>query len=404
MKPVIIISHSSDDVVPEVISIDDDSASEDTAVTDNPETPTRNPKMPNHVPNMNATPSNRMNGNQLLQGIKEDTPSQGSPARKVSVMPEVGPFLQFLTQTEKEKAERKISLEDIRATIQKHAHTGIPGLVNCQTHSELCMKTIKPWEPPMEIFLDLTLSKLRDEMEAILNDVLGQWKQTELYKLAFQHLNAFIDKFELEQRDVFSKIYAREAYKLFTVNEAALREAQMKEIKELKDARRKRRVNLFIKKNELLGFKYPEKKVTDQDLGEDSLKAEIDVAGYVRGYYLTAARRFIDNVCHSMDADFFRTAKMDISFFLEGQLGIVSDNGGGKSILYFYNFYTRRPPELTNISPQAKSVVVNLWKKTARLPSAVRACDKKRSSSSYSRIDFSSLFMTRRLSQQRSRG
>jgi hypothetical protein len=67
--------------------------------------------------------------------------------------------------------------------------------------------------------------------------------------------------------------------------------------------------------------------VKEDQLGKDPFETEIGVAAYVRGYYKTAALRFIDSVCLSIHGKLFRNARKEIFYFLEQQLGLDTGNG-----------------------------------------------------------------------------
>jgi hypothetical protein len=72
--------------------------------------------------------------------------------------------------------------------------------------------------------------------------------------------------------------------------------------------------------------------IKDEQLGPDPFKLELEVAAYVRGYYMTAALRFVDSVCLSVHGKLFRSISQSIFYYLETQLGIAGSLDGKTSL------------------------------------------------------------------------
>lgn len=62
-------------------------------------------------------------------------------------------------------------------------------------------------------------------------------------------------------------------------------------------------------------------------LGEDEYSAELDVAARVRGYYLTAAMRFIDVTAMHITSGLFPDLIGDIEMYLDKSMGLVGGAG-----------------------------------------------------------------------------
>jgi hypothetical protein len=340
MRPRITVRDSSDTIVHEVINIDDDEGDE-TQVSevasnerdrkhqvDEPQSPCP-PKRSRMDDGTKASPSH-INITKMGGGLPT-RPMTPRAAQEKAANDEVpNPFAKYL-----DCGKNFASIGDIRRLISKHSRTGIPGIVNEQVHMELCMQSVMPWEGPLEVILDLTLSMLRDQANAILFQELSRWQQTQLFKQAHEHLSTFFDEFELSQRDAATELYNLETYKLFTINHVALEQYRQEELEHLRRARRIRRAKLYVEQLARMQRKTfnpdlrrrMEKDVKDEQLGKDPFETEIEVAAYVRGYYRTAALRFTDGVCLSVHGKLFREAKDRIFYYLEQGLELSKGDG-----------------------------------------------------------------------------
>jgi hypothetical protein len=346
-KPKIIVTDPSDLVLPEVINIDDDVDDDiECSMSDsqsagrkrmNEETPTPSDKRPRFDPRIpqhdgtNGAP--RVNG---TNGLPHRTGSPNVPRtptpRKPVLDEEPNPFARHLA------AGKTISsIGEIRTRIIEHSRTGVPGIVNEEVHSKMCMESVAPWAGPLEQMVDETLKMLREQADQILHNVLSKWQQTQLFKQSRQHLSTFFDEFEKAQRADAEALYDLETYKLFTVNTLAWENYREEEGAILRRARKAVRARAYVNKEITMRRRPPfrdenawKKAIADvkeDQLGKDPFETEIGVAAYVRGYYKTAALRFIDSVCLSIHGKLFRNARKEIFYFLEQQLGLDTGNG-----------------------------------------------------------------------------
>lgn len=231
-----------------------------------------------------------------------------------------------------------ISIGDIRRTLATYSKPGAPGHIDFRAKDELCMRSVKVWESPIEKYIDLVLEMVRQQAQEILDQYLCKWRQTQLYKQGFNYLGEFFDGFEGRMRKTCAEILSLETYKFFTINKRSFDQYGETELKKIRDARRKRRATVLAKqqmqgvntrgddnaKHNALLQKI--KNIKDDELGEDPFKTEIEVAALVRGYYLTAADRFCDQVCLTIHGRLFKQAHDDIFFYLEKKLGLTLGN------------------------------------------------------------------------------
>lgn len=346
-KPKIIVTDPSDSVLPEVINIDDDGDDDiDFSMSDSPsagrkrmneETPTPSDKRPRFDPNIhqhdgtNGAPRvNSTNGLPHRPGSPNVTRTPTS--RKPVLDEDPNPFAMHLSI-----CKSITTIGEIRTRITRHSKTGVPGIVNDQVHSEMCMESVTPWEGPLELMVDITLKMLREQADQILLNVLSKWQQTQLFKQSRQHLSTFFNEFEKAQSADAAALYDLETYKLFTVNTLAWEKYREEEGAILRGARKAVRAKAYVNKELAMRRRQPFRddnarrkavaEVSDEKLGKDPFESEIEVAAYVRGYYKTAALRFVDSVCLSIHGKLFRNARKQIFYFLERQLGLDTGNG-----------------------------------------------------------------------------
>lgn len=249
--------------------------------------------------------------------------------------------------------KRAYTLDGIRQTIANHTRPGLSSLPNEKTHNELCMLAVDTWETPLEVFGQATFDLVRKQIETILYKRLEKYAQTELFRAAKAELTKFMDEHENEQQKVMQDIFQMERYKIFTVNKAAMNANKQNEYQLLQKARRATRAKAVAQrkmrsdpKKYPLEMDYEERsrilkkktaEVKDEELSADPFDEELQVAAYVRGYYLTAATRFVDNVCLSINAKLFRGIRESIFMYLENVLDIHSASEGmhNQSILTF---------------------------------------------------------------------
>lgn len=355
IKPMIIVNHPSDRLVPEVINIDSDDEDNESIVAFNeagkrmypygtPGPAKRQRVHPTPDPETPTRPPVKREGYDMgPPSIASSSMSRMTPCRKPNA------FTGTVFEDFADLGRGFISLSGIQTYIKKYVRPGLPGLVSPKTYNYLCTLAIRVWKQPLDAFFNRTIEIVRRQLGEILNEHLGVYKQTELFRAAQRPLNEFIAGYAKEQRAKLAELYELEFYKSFTVNRDAIDKHKEKELDGLMLARRKVRAREWIKKQasiEPKKWKYqPEATQNDKrkvdakrisevvknaeiDLGVDPLDLELRVAAYVRGYYVTAANRFVDSVCLSIHGLFFRNIRQNIRFHLEKELGIDHTRDG----------------------------------------------------------------------------
>ncbi|ELR05350.1 hypothetical protein VC83_09288 [Pseudogymnoascus destructans] len=299
----------------EVISLEDDSPVLDRGTFDPPSNGRAPPAK--EEPQIRS-PKRFANGAEKNRSIEEEVP--------------INPFANF-------QSKRLVAtIGEIRMTLARYTKPGAPGHIDFRAKDELCMQSVKVWKGPIQKYVELVLEVSQQQAKGILDQVLSKWIQTELYKEGLCHLDEFFNMFEVSIKKTCDDILSLEFHKLFTINNRAFDHYKEVELKKIKDARRRRRATILAEqmmrgvnvrgdynaRRNVLQQKI--KCIKDEDLGEDPFRTEIDVAGLVRAYYLTAADRVCDQICLNIHSSLFKQAQESIFRYLEGKLGLDQGN------------------------------------------------------------------------------
>jgi hypothetical protein len=351
MKPSVTISHPSDKV-DEIISIDSDDDDTETRMSSpsymngfgtgnsrkrfnaDPMTPTPI-KRPNFGPSQGAgSPSGGLRQVSVKKEFGGVPLRLATPVPNAPQSPDLNPFSDILKH-HKDRSLNKTntSLALIRRKIEEHTKAGLPGVVSPQVYTDLCLNSVQPWDKPCARLLVLTINMLRENADAALLNVFQKWSQTQLYKLSRELLAKFFDKLQETQKEALEALCDLEANNDFTVNKLALATYKMSEGNGIRKMRREHRAKMKVI-NDGRRFKTDEQRkaaekdaVEKGDLGPDPFEPELEVASYVRGYYKTAALRFVDSTCLSIHGKLFSDVRKKIPHYLENELQVYT---GGK--------------------------------------------------------------------------
>ncbi len=230
---------------------------------------------------------------------------------------------------------RSKSLMDIRNLIRRAAIPGQPGLVSATVYEPLYTEAAKTWSPRLEWFVDNTFEFVQSEIQTILDEAFTHLKNRSAYKESKEHMLTFVETHKAELRTQLQMIYQLEARRLFTKDEEALKRNKEAEMKIL--VRHRNHFRIAAHNGEEPSSVPKVEDMTDEDrrqeeakmakemknLGPDPFEPELTVAAYIRGYYLTAANRFVDYVCiHVMSGLLPRVAD-EIETYLHERLGLT---------------------------------------------------------------------------------
>lgn len=246
---------------------------------------------------------------------------------------EMGPFYKEYLDS----GHAAMSIADIQQSIQSNVRAGRPGHVNEKVKEDFALMSIVPWRHPLQDFLGSFFKMLREQIHAVLSDVLDNYKDTALYRRSKPIIDNFLLEVEEKQRDKSFRLYNIEKSALFTINNHAFDLNYNEALAHLKASRRKIRLNAHLDqmyrsyngKSTLEAFKADQRdKVKDIDMPGRDFRKELEVAAYIRGYYNTARLRFTDSVCADMNSVLFRDIKEGFKWLLPRALGLDAKEGG----------------------------------------------------------------------------
>ncbi|KAL2130143.1 hypothetical protein VTI74DRAFT_6832 [Chaetomium olivicolor] len=251
------------------------------------------------------------------------------------------------------RAPRSKSLMDIRNLIKRSAIPGQPDVIFGGVYEPLSMEATRTWGPHLEAFINQTFSLLQGEILSILCAAFSQLKNRAAYKESLEHMRSFIETHKSELRTQLQHLHHLETQRLFTKDEDALKRNKAAELRILTrhrnhfriaaaqasssssstDDQQPQHIMPTIPKWEDLTEEQrrAEEARMAKDLsklGPDPFEQELKVAAYIRGYYLTAANRFVDYVSiHVMSGLLPRVASV-IETYLHERLGLTSGAAG----------------------------------------------------------------------------
>lgn len=228
------------------------------------------------------------------------------------------------------------TLGQIRNLIRSEREAGKPGEVPYDVIEFLCMEAVKPWIHPLNRFLDDTMLHLRRELKASLEESFQHLKKRQVFRDAEKLTRAWLDEHKTRIFEQLSRNYKLETTKIYTMDDDSFQRHRGHEGHMLKRNRH------FYRWKHYNDDPSPEK-IEDWDnmtadarrkeeermqkeqakLGDDPYEVELGVASHVRGYYLTAAMRFVDIIAMHITSGVFPDLDADIDQYLEQKMGLM---------------------------------------------------------------------------------
>lgn len=228
------------------------------------------------------------------------------------------------------------TLGQIRNLIRSEREAGKPGEVPYDVIEFLCMEAVKPWIAPLNKFVEDTMQHLRRELKYSIDESFQQLKKRQVFRDAELHMRAWLDTHKARILGQLHRNYKLETTKIYTMDDPSFQRHRSHEAHMLKRNRH------FYRWKHYINDPSPEK-IEDWDamtadarrkeeermqkeqskLGDDPYEVELGVASHVRGYYLTAAMRFIDIIAMHITSGLFPDLDTDIDQYLENKMGLM---------------------------------------------------------------------------------
>ncbi|KAI0382324.1 P-loop containing nucleoside triphosphate hydrolase protein [Hypomontagnella monticulosa] len=256
------------------------------------------------------TPTRRQNQDVMSTPVKNEDYSIGGMSRASSVTA-IGPSSQPNPFTRFHNLGRlAMDIKDIRTEIALKKRPGLPSdLVPVQVRENLCLKAVRNWEKPLETYITKTAELLGQTANNVLETSLGSLRRRLIFRSCQKHLKEFLGEMVASQESRLQEMFDTETYQLYMMNEDVFKRYKMQEMEQLNRVRgiiRLKAVTLLdwgysIRKPEEMSEedRVKERKLLDAHLPKlpkDPYETEIEVAGFVRGYYMMAAARFVEGV------------------------------------------------------------------------------------------------------------
>ncbi|KAI0201613.1 dynamin family protein [Astrocystis sublimbata] len=236
-----------------------------------------------------------------------------------------------------------MDIRDIRMEVRRKQRPGMPlDLVPDEVRESLCLNSVKKWKGPLETYIDKTAELLEKVTIQALDESLGALRQRLIFKECQRHLTKFIGEIVASQKARLVDIYDSETYQMYTLNEDAFTRYKAQELDQLRRGRALSRLKAVA----LIGWDYKIKKPEDMSederkkeqtllttnlpkIGIDPYATEIEVAAFVRGYYMTAATRFVEGVTMNVNSNLFRTlGNAELDWFMNEKLCLSHGTAG----------------------------------------------------------------------------
>ncbi|KAI0899060.1 P-loop containing nucleoside triphosphate hydrolase protein [Annulohypoxylon nitens] len=293
--------------------------------------PSKRPRPSDSTMRNVSTPTKRPRQNNTTTPIKNEEFATRSLSRASSVMglsdPRSSPFARYHNL-----GRCAMDIKDIRNRILRTKRPGMPrDLVPDEVRETLCLDAVKKWEAPLDTYILKTAELLERTANAALEESLGVLRRRLIFKDCHHHLKQFIEEAVASQRARLSDMFNSETYQLYMMNDEAFHNYKAQEMAQLLRVRGIIRLKALT----LIDWDYPagkleemseeektkERKMLEANLpkiGKDPYDTEIEVAGFVRGYYMMAAARFVEGVTMNVNSNLLRT-------FRERQLDAALD-------------------------------------------------------------------------------
>ncbi|KAI6383257.1 hypothetical protein MCOR25_000177 [Pyricularia grisea] len=229
----------------------------------------------------------------------------------------------------------KNDLATVRRRCQARARDGEPDVTPPEIYPELSLEAISRWARPLDDCVDSFIQLLSRKLDQILAMSFEKLRTKAAFREAKDHLASYVQQQKEELSQSLSTLFARESKRLYTRDTEAFERHKQAEREILLHRRYECR---WREHQEGLGKDAPPIKDYDkltaqekkdkanniQILGLDEYARELEICAHVRGYYLTAAKRFIDCVGQAIVSDLIPSMVTTLSrSHLDEKLGLM---------------------------------------------------------------------------------
>jgi hypothetical protein len=225
------------------------------------------------------------------------------------------------------------TLRQLRQLIEERKAPGVPHLIPESVYVDLCRDAVQPWNVPLEDLVRESAQVLTLHLKGILDRAFVKLEKRAIYKQVGEHIQVFIQEAMENLQVDLQKLYRLETRQIFTMNASGTKLNRTDERRTLARHRHHYRAMAHF------GERAVPKEWTQMNdeeksqeaartakelhkLGPDDYESELDVAAYVRGYFLTAAARYIDTVLLHITSGLLPDLADQIDGYVDRKLGL----------------------------------------------------------------------------------
>lgn len=230
------------------------------------------------------------------------------------------------------------TIGQIRKDIRRKTKVGMPGVVSDEVYNDLCREAVGTWLKPVNVFLDATMGQIFDVFREKLSVAFKTLQNRTIFRKSIAFIDKFLTDHQKETAKLLEKLYRLETRQLFCLNKDAFEGYKKQELRQLTRARHHLRWKDFCGEESPFtqwedmsesarGAEMRKMDKESVEMGPDGFEMELDVAAYVRAYYLNAAHRFIEHICMAVVSGMIPEIKAQLDGFLEQKLGLLPMKG-----------------------------------------------------------------------------
>ncbi|KAL8312520.1 hypothetical protein RB597_002915 [Gaeumannomyces tritici] len=283
------------------------------------------------------TPSRRRNHRAFMEG--QDNVS-GTPKRPRYIKDEADSRAGSVAPSLSGAGVDIRTLEQVRRCIRGATKHGVPDEMPTEVKRNLSLEAIARWDIPLNEFMSQFVKLLQDELQRLLRRSFDDLHNKAVFYNAQEVVGQFVVTQDAALKQMLSALHHRERNRLYTRDEISFDHWQQYERNVLAHSRHWYRWGAHMasqrnprEQSPLIAWdsmsaqqKHEEEKerqTLEQAQGPDPYHKELEVCSYVRAYYQTAARRFIDSVALAVGAELIPAlvSKLAREYHLDQSLG-----------------------------------------------------------------------------------
>ncbi|KAF2397000.1 P-loop containing nucleoside triphosphate hydrolase protein [Trichodelitschia bisporula] len=201
---------------------------------------------------------------------------------------------------------RRFPLTEIKDVLDSYCASGLPNQVEPKAKDALILSTLQGWPEPTDLLVAAVHAALEKMVLSALKKAAGEWNTTQLYReLRRLMRDEFLpQQVRLRLAHAARRMLHLEQCKPITEDEAGMSRAQDEARYKAYFDDTSAKTGKVISEEERNRLRQKDQKLHEL-LEPDEYAREVDVMAEIRGYYVLAATRFVENFRQAVEADLF---------------------------------------------------------------------------------------------------